>query len=209
MGIICQTGNRWLAEGKKRQKDSMPKKASQKCFPALSTAAMSPSIISLSSLGKEKEDRGPGGVQRLDQRALASTSKRLGSLREFFWKWLFCIELSWHLQVEWCKTGRTGAQRKIGSAFCLLFWENNWRLPWRCIFKYNKLQYLETSDTWRYCVMPFDWLYFAQKLETKTGNVWHDTSQKNNVFTDKVNFHLKTSWPLPGARPDQSAADDR
>lgn len=70
--------------GKKRQKDGMPKKASEKCFPALSTAAMSPSIIPLSSFGREKEDRGPGGVQGLDQRALASTSKRLGSPREFF-----------------------------------------------------------------------------------------------------------------------------
>lgn len=34
--------------GKKRQKEGMPKKASEKCFSALSTASMSPSIIHLS-----------------------------------------------------------------------------------------------------------------------------------------------------------------
>lgn len=86
MGIMLQTGNRWPAEGKKRQREGMPKKAREKCFPVLSTAAMSPSVIPLSSLGREKEGRGLGGVQRLDQRALASTSKRLTNPGRIFLK---------------------------------------------------------------------------------------------------------------------------
>lgn len=70
--------------GEKEAERRQAKESQGEMFPCpLSTAAMSPSIIPLSSLGREKEDRGPGGVRRLDQRALASTSKPLTSLGEF------------------------------------------------------------------------------------------------------------------------------
>lgn len=51
---MLQTGNRWPAGEKRgRKKRGMPKKG--ECFPAFFSASISPSIIPLSSVGRERK----------------------------------------------------------------------------------------------------------------------------------------------------------